>query len=118
MDVDTIPVMVAMILPQLPHLLGILLVAGAGIWGLTRPRKAAGALALAGAGLAALIWLVSGSMSLLPVLASTRRSLSLAQIGAIVGASGCVIGVLDLIVWALIAAALFVAIRGQKGANE
>jgi len=45
------------ILPRLPHLLGILLVAGAAIWGLTRPRKAVGALALVGAGLALLGWL-------------------------------------------------------------
>ena len=109
--------MLPIILQRLPHLLGVLLVAGAGIWGLTRPRKAAGTLALTGAGLAALIWLGGSTLSVMSLLASVRRDFSAAQLGPVLATSGCVTGVLDLVAWALIAAALVVAMRNQSHAD-
>jgi hypothetical protein len=117
MSDEMIPAMLSGMLPRLPHLLGILLVAGTAVWGLTRPRKTTGALALAGSGLATLIWLAGSTLSLLP-LWNARRGISLTQLGALYAVSGCVTGLLDMVAWALIAAALFVAIRDQKHVDE
>jgi len=117
METEMLLAMVSMTLPRLPHLLGILLAMGAAAWGLTRPRKAAGALALAGSGLAALIWLWNSAMSLAP-LSSARSGVPASRIGMLMGVSSCATALLDLAAWALIAAALLVAIRDQKRADE
>jgi hypothetical protein len=89
--------MLPIILQRLPHLLGALLVAGAG--------------------LAALIWRVGSTLSAMSLLASVRRDFSAAQLGPVLATSGCVTGVLDLVAWVLIAAALVVAMRNQSHAD-
>jgi hypothetical protein len=97
--------------------LGILLVAGAGVYGLMRSRKTAGAMALTGSALAAFVWLIDSATTLAQLWASIRRGFSMTQIGLFVTASGCVGRVLDLAAWALIAAALVVAMRNQSHAD-
>ena len=108
---------VTLIVTRLPHLVGVLLVMGVGIWGVTRKTKTAGGLALGGASLAALVWVISGAMALLPVWL-VGRGRSMLEIAPFMSVFNCVGSVLDVIAWALVAAALFVAIRNQANVDE
>ncbi len=105
------------LLARLPFLLGFLLVVAVGVYGLTRPYKTPGLLALAGAALGLVSWLL-GSFSLFFPLFGLQRGVRATQIGTIIGTGNCVGSVIDFLAWGLMALALYLAIKGRASANQ
>ncbi len=115
-----IPSWIQLVAAQLPFLLGFLFVAAAGFYGLSRPYKLPGLLALLGAGLGLLAWLATGLVSLYPFLLARRARLGPGFDGGfgIASAGACLGGLVELAAWALIAAALVLGMRGERRAHE